>query len=215
MDIRALKSYRVAALCAGAAALALSLCVPAAAQVTEKNVAPSTSLVPANGGPSAAPSAASSPAPAPAEGAAAAKPKTAPHHAAMHFEVEPANARLKVLKDTPIYSEPAKSSKAIEKGQEGKYVNVTGSTHYFLQVKLKSGKTGYIDPDAVDLLKASDKVFMLSHNAAVLDKPNRWGKKLSEVHKGHNVHIVGIALNYVRIRMKSGLEGYIPMSAME
>ncbi|MGC1679387.1 MAG: hypothetical protein WA740_17780, partial [Candidatus Binataceae bacterium] len=56
-------------------------------------------------------------------------------------------------------------------------------------------------------------MFKLTANAAVLDKPDRWGKKLSEVHAGFDVHVVGIALSYVQIRMKSGLEGFIPTSA--
>ena len=56
---------------------------------------------------------------------------------------------------------------------------------------------------------------MLTHDAPVLDAPNHWGKKVSEVHQGHAVHVVGIALSYMKIRMKSGLEGYIPASALE
>ena len=120
-----------------------------------------------------------------------------------------------MLEDSPVYSAPAKSSKHIEQLTRDKFVEVTGSTHYFLQVKLKSGQTGYIDPSAVELVKPADKVFVLTHDAAVLDKPNRWAKKLAEVHQSHNVHVVGLALNYMRIRMKSGLEGFIPMTALE
>ena len=56
---------------------------------------------------------------------------------------------------------------------------------------------------------------MLTHDAGVLDKPSRWGKKLAEVHQSHNVHVIGIALNYVQIRMKSGLEGFVPLTALE
>jgi len=120
-----------------------------------------------------------------------------------------------VLQDSPVYSAPAKSSKHIEQLTRDKFIEVTGSTHYYLQVRLKSGQTGYIDPSAVELAKPADKVFMLTHDAAVLEKPNRWGKKLAEVHQGKNVHVVGIALNYMQIRMKNGLEGYIPTTALE
>lgn len=130
-------------------------------------------------------------------------------------EIEPAQARLKVLQDSPVYAGPAKSSKHIEQLTRDKFVEVTGSTHYYLQVRLKSGQTGYIDPSAVELAKPADKVFVLTHDAGVLDKPNRWGKKVAEVHQSHNVHVVGVALNYMRIRMKSGLEGYIPTTALE
>jgi len=130
-------------------------------------------------------------------------------------EIEPAQARLKVLQSAPVYSAPAKSSKQIEQLSPDKFVEVTGSTHYYLHVKLKSGQTGYIDPSSVELVKPTDKVFVLTHDAGVLDKPNRWAKKLAEVHQGHNVHVVGISLDYMRIRMKSGLEGFIPMTALE
>jgi hypothetical protein len=92
---------------------------------------------------------------------------------------------------------------------------VTGSTHYFLRVRLMNGKEGYVLAEAVQLAAPADKLFMLTHDAPVLDAPNHWGKKLSEVHKGHAVHVVGIALSYMKIRMRSGLEGYIPSSALE
>ncbi len=130
-------------------------------------------------------------------------------------EIEPAQARVKVLQAAPVYAAPAKSSKRVEQLTPGKFVEVTGSTHYYLQVKLKSGQTGYIDPSAVEMVRPVDKVFVLTHDAGVLDKPNRWAKKLAEVHQGHNVHVVGLALNYMRIRMKNGLEGFIPTTALE
>ena len=183
---------------------------------------PETSVVPA--GPNAAPSAAPSLA-APA-GESAASPEEAPAAAprkkasASHLKfnpgaVEPGNARLKLLENTWAYSEPSKSSAHVEPVEQGKYVVVTGSTHYFVQVKLRSGKTAYVEQSAVDLVKPTDKIFKLTKNAAVLDQPNRWGKKLSEVHAGFDVHVIGVALSYVKIRMKSGLEGFIPTSAMQ
>ncbi|HEV2170425.1 MAG TPA: SH3 domain-containing protein [Candidatus Binatus sp.] len=197
--------------------------------MSEEDV-PSTSIVPAEGpsgaAPATSPSSANSPAatgtggatfmPAP-KGLKLAKPAT--HHATSRNsrepEIEPAEARLKVVQDGAVYSSPTKNSKHIEQLTRDKFVNVTGSTHYFLQVKLKSGQTGYIEPSAVELVKPTDKVFMLSHDAGVLDKPNRWARKLNEVHQGHNVHVVGISLNYMQIRMKNGLEGFIPMTALE
>ena len=130
-------------------------------------------------------------------------------------EIEPAKARLKVLADSPVYSAPAKGSKHIEQLTRDKFIEVTGSTHYFLRVNLKNGQTGYIEPSAVELVRPADKVFLLTHDAAVLDKPNRWGKKVAEVHASKNVHVVGLSLDYMQIRMKSGLEGFIPMTALE
>jgi hypothetical protein len=206
----------------------LALSAPAfAAGIGEEDV-PSTSVVPAEGPSGAAPvnspSSASSPTAPGESGVSTAPPATtAKSHAhrassrssARAPEIEPAQARLKVVEDAPVYSAPTKSSKHIEQLTRDKFVEVTGATHYYLQVRLKSGQTGYVDPAAVELVKPADKVFVLSHNAAVVDKPNRWAKKLAEVHQGHNVHVVGIALNYMRIRMKNGLEGFIPITALE
>ncbi|MDO8430817.1 MAG: hypothetical protein Q7S58_00255 [Candidatus Binatus sp.] len=135
--------------------------------------------------------------------------------APQHVEVESANARLKLVQDTPAFSSPSKKSRHLEQLHIDKFVNVTGSTRYFLQVKLKNGEVAYVEPAAVSLIKTTDKIFQLTHNAAVLEKPNRWAKKVAEVHQPHNVHVIGIALDYMMIKMKSGLVGFIPVSALQ
>ena len=196
------KGLRWAALIVPAIALLLAIVGLARAQAVESDV-PETAVVPGDEG-----------------GAAAAASKHPGAHAAataspLKFDLEAAQALVKVTRETPVFVEPANTSKIWEKTVPGKFVDVTGSTHYFLQVKLKNGRVGYIDPAAVELVKPTDKIFTLTSDAAVLDKPNKWAKKVSEVHKGHEVHVVGVALNYTRIRMKSGLEGFIPMTAME
>ena len=183
---------------------------------------PATSIVPAEAASGSAPEspvAASTPA-APMPSAPPARSKPAVRHrptrvSTRESEVEPAKARLKLLEDTWVYSAPSKKSKQLEHVTKDKYVNVTGSTHNYLQVKLKDGQTGYLDPAAVSLVAPTDKVFVLTHDTAVLDQPNQFGKKLAEVHKTHNVHVVGLALNYMKIRMKNGLQGYIPITALE
>ena len=144
--------------------------------------------------------------------AAAASAKAAP---VKSVPAEPAQARLLLKEDTWIFAQPSNKSAQVEKGEKGKFVIVTGSTHYFLRVKLKSGEEGYVLAEAVAIDTPADKLFMLTHDAPVLDAPNHWGKKLSVVHQGHAVHVVGIALNYMKIKMKNGLEGYIPASALE
>lgn len=161
----------------------------------------------------------SSEAPSPAAAgttAAPSKPKT--HHARKStapVEVEPASARLRITRDTWIFVAPSKWTKHITRAHSGKFVEVTGSTRYYLQVRLKDGQTGYISPSDVDLVKPSDNVFQLTKDAAVLQEPNRWGKKVSEVHRGHEVHVTGVSLNYMQIRMKSGLVGFIPATALQ
>jgi len=120
-----------------------------------------------------------------------------------------------VSHDSWIYAGPSKTSKKIEKSTIGKFVDVTGSTKYYLQVKLKNGQTGYIAPSDVELVKPVDKVFILTQDAAVLEAPNRWAKKLSEVHRNRSVHVIGLALDYMQIRMKSGLTGFITATALQ
>ena len=220
------RDFHSARMMALVAAVVATLAVSApsfAAGPAEEDV-PSTSIVPAEGPSGAAPVNSPSSVTSPSTSSKVLMPPpkhVAPvHHASakntVHEpEIEPAQARLKVLQDAPVYAAPAKGSKHLEQLTTGKFIEVTGSTHYYLQVRLKSGQTGYIEPTAVELARPADKVFVLTHDAGVLDKPNRWGKKLAEVHQSHNVHVVGIALNYMRIRMKNGLEGYIPTTALE
>lgn len=157
----------------------------------------------------------------PSESAVAPKAIHKKTHHATHaasskpVDVEPAEGRLKVTRDEWIFSAPSKWSKHVMRAHAGKFVNVTGTTRYYLQVKLKEGPTGYISPSAVELVKPTDKIFQLTRDADVREEPNHWAKKVAEVHKGHNVHIIGVALNYMKIRMKNGIEGFIPASSME
>jgi hypothetical protein len=206
-------------------AAGLWLMLPAAASAQNGSAGggdlglPSTTIAPAEG---EAPE--QTPAPVPTTHRRITPPPPATHHArassAMAAPVksvaaEPAQARLLLKEDSWIYAEPSNKSAHLEQGEKGKFVMVTGTTHYFLRVKLKNGQEGYVLAEAVAIDTPADKVFMLTHDAPVLDAPNHWGRKLSEVHQGHAVHVVGIALSYMKIRMKSGLEGYIPASALE
>jgi hypothetical protein len=179
---------------------------------------PATTIAPADGAEEETPP---PPAPSPTHHRATPPPT---HHAAASSPIsatvksvpaEPAQARLLLKVDTWIYAQPSNRSAHLEQGEKGKFVMVTGTTHYFLRVKLKNGEEGYVLAEAVAIDTPADKLFMLTHDAPVLDAPNHWGKRLSEVHQGHAVHVVGVALSYMKIKMKSGMEGYIPASALE
>jgi hypothetical protein len=147
---------------------------------------------------------------------AAKKPARTKHHIVVESdEVEPAHAKVKLKEDAKVYSRPAKSSKVIARVHADKFVNVTGSTHYYLRVQLKDGQVGYLSPSAVELVRPTDKVFTLTSDSPVYDRPNRWGKKLSEVHRGHSIHVIGIALEYLKIKMKDGTEGFVPTVALQ
>lgn len=153
-----------------------------------------------------------------------ARPVHPVHHGVRHrakaspmdtSKIEPAQGHLKLAEDSWAYERPSKSSTHIEQVHAGKYVNVMGTSKYFAQVKLKSGEIAYVPLTALQLLSPTDKMFLLTSDANVLSGPTRGSAKIAEVHKGHDVHVVGIALNYLKIRMKDGLEGYIPISALQ
>jgi hypothetical protein len=184
---------------------------------------PSTTIAPAEGEAPEAPP----PTPLPPAHRRVMPPPLAAHYPAAHPAAtaaaapvksvvpEPVQAKLQLKQDTWIYAEPSSRSVHLEQGERGKFLMVTGTTHYFLRVKLKNGQDGFVLADAVQVITPTDKLFTLTHDAPVLDAPNHWGKKVAEVHQGHAVHVVGIALGYMRIKMKSGLEGFIPSSALE
>lgn len=224
------KSFRGAVAISSLSVFALLLSLGTAAYAQESGGAlPGTTITPAGeGGSTEAPTGA--PPTAPAEPAPEATPRKSVHAPARHHAVsrhatastesgasavEPAKAKLRLTQDSWAYASPSKSSKRIEQVHTGKFVNVTGTTRYYVQVQLKSGATAYVPVSAVEMTRPADKIFTLTSDAAVLSEPNRYGKKLSEVHRGHKVQVIGIALNYVKIRMKNKLEGFIPLSALE
>ncbi len=192
----------------------------AVAQVPAAAPAPAAPApaAPAVAAPAPAPVAAPAEAPAPIAATPRPKPKAKPKHRIVvetSDEVEPAHALVKLKDDTWVYSRPNQSSHHVAQVHMDKFVNVTGSTHYYLRVQLKGGKVGYITPESVELTRPMDRTFFLTSDSPVYDRPNRWGRKLSQVHKGHAVHVVGVALEYMKIRMKDGLEGFIPSVALE
>ncbi|MGH7908127.1 MAG: hypothetical protein ACREP6_16020 [Candidatus Binataceae bacterium] len=144
-----------------------------------------------------------------------AKRRTPAYHKITKFAVEPARAKVRVNRNTVVYASPTPLAKPLEHLKAGGDVQVTGSTRHFLRVELKGRGTGYVEQSAVDMVKKTDKVFRLTSDSPVREAPNKWAMKLAEVHKGHDVHTIGIALDYVKIRMRSGLEGYIPQKALE
>jgi hypothetical protein len=195
---------------------------------------PDTSIAPVDtGSPPTTPSpprhTTTPPAPAPSNEAgseAAAPPAPIVHHHPVPrpnatpipnlvFEVEPAEARVLLHNDTTAYLQPSKMSPIIQQLQAGKFIHVTGTTHYFLQAKLKNGSVAYVPADDAYLTVPADKIFRLTSDTPVLERPNKWAKQLAMVHQGHDVHVVGVALSYMKIQMKSGLEGYITTRALE
>lgn len=182
--------------------------------------AQSTEPVPEGSSPAAAPAAEPAAAPAPVHH----KKKTRKHHrrhkkapaVTVETTVEPATARLKVKSaGAPIYAKASSHTEQVGTLSADKYVQVTGSTKSYLQVQLQDGRVGYIEPSSVYMVAPYDKQFRLTADSPVYSAPNQWGNKLAEVHRGKYVHVIGQALSYLKIRMKDGTEGFIPMTAAQ
>jgi hypothetical protein len=174
------------------------------------------------------------PSAAPPEGEVAPPPEAVPTPAPVHHKrktrkrrrharapqvetlVEPANARLKVKEaGAPIFARASSHSEQIGTLGADRFVQVTGSTKSYLQVQLKDGRTGYIEPSSVYLVSPYDKQFLLTADAPVLSAPNQFAQKVAEVHRGKYIHVIGQALGYLKIRMKDGTEGFVPMTAAQ
>lgn len=135
--------------------------------------------------------------------------------AANAFEVEPASARLKIIGAGWVMANPWKTAKKIEPLDAGKVLIVTGSTRDYLQVRLKNDAVGYVEPTAIDLVKPTDQVFMVTGDSPIYERPNRFAGKVGEVVHGKRVKVTGIALNYLRVKLRSGVVGFVPISALQ
>jgi D-arabinose 1-dehydrogenase-like Zn-dependent alcohol dehydrogenase len=135
--------------------------------------------------------------------------------AANAWEVEPASARLKIIGAGWVMANPWKTAKQIEPLDVGKVLIVTGSTRDYLQVRLKDGTVGYVEPTAIDLVKPTDQVFMVTSDSPIYERPNRFAKKVGEIVRRKPVKVTGIALNYLRVKLRSGVVGFVPISALQ
>jgi tetratricopeptide (TPR) repeat protein len=57
--------------------------------------------------------------------------------------------------------------------------------------------------------------FLLTHNSPVYETPQQGSKVLAQVHRGKYVNVTGIAGKWLRIRLRSGVIGFIPVTAAE
>ena len=120
-----------------------------------------------------------------------------------------------LTRDAWAYKSPNPKSTKIKRVHEGKMVNVVGIGRGYAKVELRDGQTAYVPTSAVALLKPADQAFVLSSDTPVYSGPSTSSGRLAEVHRGRNVHVVGVEFNYLKIRMKDGVEGFIPVSAVE
>lgn len=64
-------------------------------------------------------------------------------------------------------------------------------------------------------LRTLDKRFLLTKNSPVYQSPASTSSVVAQVHRGKLVHVTGITGDWLRVQLKTGVVGYIPVSAAE
>ena len=67
----------------------------------------------------------------------------------------------------------------------------------------------------VPQVKPLNKLFLLTKNSPVYQNPDETSSTIGEVRRRKYVHVTGIAGNYLQVRLKNGMIGFIPETAAE
>jgi hypothetical protein len=128
--------------------------------------------------------------------------------------VEPAQGKYQLLQDSSAYRGPSVESGELRSVHSGKRIVVTGATKDFAQVSLRDGAIGYVPLSAIALLRPADNSFILSSDTPLYAGPHLANSTVATLHRGSYVHVIGVALYYLEIRMDSGVVGFIPVAAV-
>ena len=64
-------------------------------------------------------------------------------------------------------------------------------------------------------IKPLNKVFLLTKNSPVYESPDTSSTVVGQVHKKKYVHVVGLAGDYLQIKLRNGTVGFVPETAAE
>ncbi|HTR60651.1 MAG TPA: tetratricopeptide repeat protein [Candidatus Binataceae bacterium] len=64
-------------------------------------------------------------------------------------------------------------------------------------------------------VKPLNKVFLLTKNSPVYQDPDTTSSVIGQVHRKKYVHVVGLAGNYLQIKLRNGTVGFVPETAAE
>jgi len=142
-------------------------------------------------------------------------PARAPAEPLENFRIEYAQGSYRLMQGSIAYSFPSFRSRQLKAIGAGNLITVTGATLHFVRVRLDDGETGYIPISAVELFRPANRDYWLTADSPVYQRPNLLSPPIAEVHRTRNAHVIGVELNYLKIRMRNGVEGYIPVSAVE
>src|SRR5262245_9185062 len=64
-------------------------------------------------------------------------------------------------------------------------------------------------------VKPLNKMFLLTKNSSVYQTPDETSTVVGQVHRKKYVHVIGIAGNYLQIKLRNGTIGFVPTTAAE
>ncbi len=64
-------------------------------------------------------------------------------------------------------------------------------------------------------IRRINKVFYLTHNSPVYEHPDHSSRVVAHVHRRGYVRVIGVTRGWLQIRLRSGVVGFIPVSAAE
>jgi tetratricopeptide (TPR) repeat protein len=60
-----------------------------------------------------------------------------------------------------------------------------------------------------------DRTFLLTHDSPVYETPQETANVVAQVHRGKHVKVTGIAGKWLRVKLKAGTVGFVPVTAAE
>jgi tetratricopeptide (TPR) repeat protein len=139
--------------------------------------------------------------------------------------LEPKNARLHLALANLLNSEPDRQGEA-----EAEYAQVRALDPHLLPVApvapavggapaappATGAAPGVAAPPAREAkIKEVNKKFVLTKNSPVYERPDEASRVIAHVHRRKWVHVTGITGKYLRIKLRNGTVGFIPVSAAE
>jgi tetratricopeptide (TPR) repeat protein len=79
----------------------------------------------------------------------------------------------------------------------------------------EEGAPGEATSSGSTKIKPLNKVFLLTKNSPVYESPDSSSNVVGQVHKKKYVHVVGLAGNYLQIKLRNGTVGFVPQAAAE
>ena len=128
--------------------------------------------------------------------------------------LSPSNAQAHLSLSNLLQSQPGRQAEA----------DAELSTARILDPRLAEAPAGPSAPEAAPTaaaaagaakIKPLNKVFLLTKNSPVYETPDTMGNVIGQVHKKKYVHVVGLAGDYLQIKLRNGTVGFVPEAAAE